>query len=516
MGEPILMMTSINKSYNRSPVLKQVSLTVHAGEVLALVGHNGAGKSTLLRILAGVEAPDSGQIMVDGHMRVLANPRIARACGISAVYQELRLLPELTVAENIYLGQEFRTWYGIDRRMMNRSAQAALARHAIAIDPEAKVGTLSHAQRQLIEVVAALENNARIILLDEPTTALQNEQIVDLITTVRAIVSQKQIGVIFVSHKLSEVWDVADTLTVIRNGEVVLEGPTKFLTPQDAIRFIVGESRTDTQVLGPTGDDSVRSESTQGSLNSTDTMHTQAVKIDKVHSRRLHGVSFVVNHGEVVGLYGLEGSGRTDLFRILYGLESLTSGHIYISGERYRPESPQHAISNGVAYMTEERKKDGFIPLLSAIQNIGLPLASQYSTLGWIRYRAWRQQVMDTLKPLNLLGDMDASAMYLSGGNQQKMLFARLLLQSPKLLLLNHPTKGVDIGAKAEIHNLIRTLVNKNDLAVLVSSSEEEELLHLSDRIVVFKGGVTRAETYHATNLSDVDLRQLALDEVAP
>lgn len=508
---PVLSVSGVSKSYNRVEVLHQINMTVYPGEVRALIGHNGAGKSTLLRILSGAETPDYGTIAVSGDKKSFASPRDAQESGVAAVYQELRLLPQLSVAENIYLGHEPRKRYGIDRKTMINAAHQVLERHNIGINPQEQIGRLSHAQRQLVEVVAALERNARVILLDEPTTALQAAQVADLIRTVRAIVANGQVGVIFVSHKLDEVWAVADALTVLRNGEVVLDKKTADADKQEVIGFIVGDSgatpgheAAPPAVSGPSPHElTALRESTTGIL-----------RVDSLKSRTLRAVSVTVGSGEVLGLYGLEGSGRTDFFRLLYGLESMTGGQIQIDGHPYHPHSPKQAMALGIAFVTEERKKDGFVPMLSTIQNIALPVLSRYQSFGFIHRAQVQRAVLETLAPLQLRGDPTQPATHLSGGNQQKMLFARTLLQRPRLILLDEPTKGVDIGAKAEIHRLIRDLVKNRDVGVLVISSEEEELLQVSDRIVIFREGTTDGRSYYAGDLTDTDLRNLALSEV--
>ncbi|AUW94325.1 hypothetical protein BXT84_10560 [Sulfobacillus thermotolerans] len=508
---PVLQVSGISKSYNRVEVLHHVDLTVYPGEVRALIGHNGAGKSTLLRILSGAEAPDQGSIMVGGEKRFFASPRDAQEFGVAAVYQELRLLPQLSVGENIYLGHEPRSRYGIDRKKMFRAAEQLLQRHNIHIDPREQVGRLSHAQRQLVEVVAALERQARVILLDEPTTALQADQVDDLIRTVRGIVADGTVGVIFVSHKLDEVWSVADRLTVLRNGDVVLDKATREADKQEVIRFIVGDTHV---VESSHGLLSSQKGSSGSQRTESRKMGPEILRVDNLSSRSLRSISLNVNVGEVVGLYGLEGSGRTDFFRLLYGLDSMIGGRIDLAGRPYHPHSPKRAMALGIAFVTEERKKDGFVPMLSTIQNVALPVLSRYQSFGFIHRSTVERAVLDTLKPLQLRGDPSLPATHLSGGNQQKMLFARTLMQNPRLILLDEPTKGVDIGAKAEIHRLIRDLVQGGDVGVMVISSEEEELLEVSDRIIVFRDRTTDGTSYQTKALTDIDLRNLALSEV--
>ncbi|PSR25955.1 MAG: sugar ABC transporter ATP-binding protein [Sulfobacillus benefaciens] len=504
---PVLEVIDINKTYNHVPVLRDVSLRVDPGQVRALIGHNGAGKSTLLRILAGAESPDSGLLKVAGMVRTFSSPRDAQNAGVAAVYQELRLLPELTVAENIYLGQEARSGVFLDRRTMARSARQVLEAHHVLIDPYQKVRYLSHAQRQLVEVIAALERNAKVILLDEPTTALQSEQIDDLITTVKNIAYVGQVGVIFVSHKLEEVWAIADVITVLRDGGVVLDASKDSVDKETVTQFIVGDAY-DQQQQDPTNNSipGVHNTSPSGESNDEEPLLT----VRSVESAVLHNISLDVKRGEVLGLYGLVGSGRSDFFKLLYGLHPLLSGTIYVQGKSYHPRSPRDAMNHGIAYVTEERKYDGFIPMLSTIQNVALPSISRYQTAGWVHRDKVDRAVNDIIKPLNLRGDVNRAVKTLSGGNQQKMLFARTLLQEPQLVLLDEPTKGIDIGAKAEIHRLVRKFASEKGVGVLVISSEEEELLTVSDRIIVFRGGFS-SDAFEARHLTETQLRNLAL-----
>jgi len=505
---PVLEVIDINKTYNHVPVLRDVSLRVDPGQVRALIGHNGAGKSTLLRILAGAESPDSGLLKVAGMVRTFSSPRDAQNAGVAAVYQELRLLPELTVAENIYLGQEARSGVFLDRRTMARSARQVLEAHHVLIDPYQKVRYLSHAQRQLVEVIAALERNAKVILLDEPTTALQSEQIDDLITTVKNIAYVGQVGVIFVSHKLEEVWAIADVITVLRDGGVVLDASKDSVDKETVTQFIVGDAYDQQQQDLSSGSrlSGVHNVYSSSGSNSEEMLLT----VRGVESATLRNISLDVKRGEVLGLYGLVGSGRSDFFKLLYGLHPLLSGTIYVQGKSYHPRSPRDAMNHGIAYVTEERKYDGFIPMLSTIQNVALPSISRYQTAGWVHRDKVDRAVNDIIKPLNLRGDVNRAVKTLSGGNQQKMLFARTLLQEPQLVLLDEPTKGIDIGAKAEIHRLVRKFASEKGVGVLVISSEEEELLTVSDRIIVFRGGFS-SDAFEARHLTETQLRNLAL-----
>lgn len=512
----------VSKRYGHTQALDAVSLTIRAGEIHGLVGHNGAGKSTLLRLLSGAERPDSGALLIDGRHLDLGSPREANLQGISSVYQELSLIEELTVAQNLFLGRELRRHGHLQLGEMDRQTAVFLAEYGLNVAPTAKVRALTVAQRQLIEVIAALHRNVSFLLLDEPTTALEATQVEDLLATIRRVANERGVGVLLVDHKLDEVYSVADRVTALRNGRIVLSGPTATVGREDVIGVIVGseadvdagvgireatlrEARAATPGEGfaTPGDGSTG----VGAAGATSGI---ALQVTNLTSPNLRGVSVTARSGRVLGIYGLVGSGRTNLLRTVYGVEAQTGGQISLFGQPYRPAGCAGAIDAGIAYLAEERKSDGFIPKFTSIANTTLPVLPRYSRLGVLSLARAADDARRSLAAVDVRGDLDAPMDELSGGNQQKVLFGRVMLQRPRMLLLDEPTKGVDIGAKREIQDMIRAFVEGSEVGAIVVSSEEEEILRVSDDVAVFVRGTCDGTVYARADLQPGDLRRLA------
>jgi ABC-type sugar transport system ATPase subunit len=511
---------AVSKRYGHTQALDAVSLTIRAGEIHGLVGHNGAGKSTLLRLLSGAERPDSGALLIDGRQLDLGSPREANLQGISSVYQELSLIEELTVAQNLFLGRELRHRGRLQLREMERQTAVFLGEYGLDVTPTAKVRALTVAQRQLIEVISALHRNASFILLDEPTTALSASQVEELLATIRRVANERGVGVLFVDHKLDEVYSVADRVTALRNGRIVLSGPTASVGRKDVIGVIVG-SEADVEAGAAVREQSLRAardmtpgdESAEGGGGSA--APGIALQVSNLTSPNLLDVSVTARTGRVLGIYGLVGSGRTNLLRTLYGVEAQTGGQITLFGRPYHPTGCAAAIKAGIAFLAEERKSDGFIPKFTSIANTTLPVLSHYSRFGILSLGRAAEDARRSLAAVDVRGDLDAPMDELSGGNQQKVLFGRVMLQRPRLLLLDEPTKGVDIGAKREIQDMIRTFVKGSEIAAIVVSSEEEEILQVSDDVVVFVRGTCDGTVYARADLQPGDLRRLAWTAVA-
>ncbi len=507
---------AVSKRYGHTQALDAVSLTIAAGEIHGLVGHNGAGKSTLLRLLSGAERPDSGTLTIDGRRLELGSPREANLQGISSVYQELSLVDELTVAQNLFLGRELRRVGRLQLAEMDRQTATFLAEYGLGVDPTTKVRALTVAQRQLIEVIAALHRNASFLLLDEPTSALEATQVDELLATIRRVADERGVGVLLVNHKVDEVYSVADRVTALRNGRIVLSGPTASVGREDIIGVIVG---SEADVEADTGS---RKEALHGATFSATPLDEAAaprgggptagiaLEVRDLASPNLRGVSITARTGRVLGIYGLVGSGRTNLLRTLYGVEEQTGGQISLFGQPYRPTGCAAAIEAGIAYLAEERKSDGFVPKFSPITNTTLPVLSRYSRLGVLSLGRAAADARRSLNAVGVRGDLDAPMEDLSGGNQQKVLFGRVMLQRPRLLLLDEPTKGVDIGAKREIQDMIRSFVAESEIAAIVVSSEEEEILGVSDDVAVFLRGTCDGTVYAPADLQPGDLRRLA------
>jgi ABC-type sugar transport system ATPase subunit len=507
---------AVSRAYGHTQALDAVSLTLAAGEIHGLVGHNGAGKSTLLRLLSGAERPDSGSLSIDGVVLELGSPRDANLQGISSVYQELSLIEELTVAQNLFLGRELVRAGRLQLGEMDRKTATFLGEYGLDIAPTTKVRSLTVAQRQLIEVISALHRNASFLLLDEPTSALEATQVEELLATIRRVANERGVGVLLVDHKLDEVYSVADRVTALRNGRVVLSGLTASVGREDVIGVIVG-SEADVEADAGTREAAFLGaarpaaplDETAGS-NSSRPEPGIALQTNNLTSPNLRGVSITARSGRVLGIYGLVGSGRTNLLRTLYGVEPPTGGQISLFGRPYRPRGCAAAIDAGIAYLAEERKSDGFIPKFTSIANTTLPVLSRYSRLAVLSLGRASADARRSLTAVDVRGDLDAPMEDLSGGNQQKVLFGRVMLQHPRLLLLDEPTKGVDIGAKREIQDMIRAFVAKSDIAAIVVSSEEEEILSVSDDVAVFVRGTCDGTVYAPADLRPGDLRRLA------
>lgn len=498
---------SVSKRYGQTLALDDVTVTLVPGRVAALVGHNGAGKSTLLRLLAGVEGPDAGALLLDGVPRHFSAPADALAAGVACVYQELRLVNQLTVAQNVFLGHEIHRRGRLDRAEMNQRTAELCREYGVTAAPTARAGELPVAQRQMIEVIAALNRDARYLLLDEPTTALEADQVGQLLDTVKRISRERDMGVLLVDHKLDEVFSVADHIIGLSNGRVVLSGAAQSVSRDDVVRAIVGESAS---AEGMALERQSARPFTRASTHLGQPRETIVLDAEHVAGGRLTDVTLQVRAGEVLGLYGLVGSGRSRFLRTVYRAERLTTGTLTLLGAAYAPTSPARAIRSSVAFLSEERKADGFVPEMSARQNVPLPVLDRYSRAGALQRGRIAEAARDALAEVGVRGDITQPITRLSGGNQQKVLFARAVLQRPKLLLLDEPTKGVDIGAKAEIHALIRAMADDGDVAVIVVSTEEEELIGLVDAVCVFKNGSCDGTKYPQGSVTPEALRRLA------
>jgi ABC-type sugar transport system ATPase subunit len=499
-----LVAAGVSKWYGATRALSNVNLVIRPGRVVALVGHNGAGKSTLLRSLAGVEAPDEGDISVDGTAANWLSPADANASGIACVYQELSLINELTVAQNLFLGAEKLAGPLLDRRAMRVEADALCAEYGILARAGDPVSRLPVAQRQMLEVARAIHRDARYILLDEPTTALEQHQIDELLALVRKL-ANREIGVLLIDHKLDEVYAVADEIVGLANGQVVLSGEAHNIPRQQVVEAIVG-GRPEA-LLGARDRDS---------RTKTEPPHydprraaTAAFQVRGLAGNGLAGVDLDAFPGEILGIYGLVGSGRSRFLRVVYGAEQATEGLMTLKGTPYWPTNPIDAIDQGVAFLSEERKSDGLIPQMTSIDNMLIPVLGRRQRLGILNWAALREMANDVLSHIPVRGDVRQPIASLSGGNQQKVLFGRAMLQTPALLLLDEPTKGVDIGAKTEIYKIIKRFAKEGGTVIAVST-EEEELLEISDRILVFRNGACDGQSFAPTAQSIADLRLAA------
>lgn len=508
----------IIKLYAGVPALAGVNITVRPGEIVGLVGHNGAGKSTLLKTLSGAIRPDSGQIMIDGQELVLTGPSVAIAAGISTVYQELSLLPNLTVTQNVFLGRELRSRGQLARESMRQAAQNLVDRFGVEVEVDRRLGDYPVATRQLLEIAIATERGSRFLLLDEPTTSLEGEQISRLLEVVRNLARESGFGVLLVNHKLDELYAVADSVVALVDGHVRISGSAAEVDRADIIRAIAGEEAAahimiegQVDVTSRVDPESPKVAPSSSGL-SKDLAGPPSFLVKNLKTPTLSNVTVKAYPGRVLGLYGLIGSGRTEFMRALVGLDTIFAGSIELDGQPFVPKNPNDAAKKGVVYLTEERKIDGIVPGLNSSLNVVLPILRSFSKLGALDKRAMSATATQYMDLLKVRGNRDAPVVSLSGGNQQKVLLARALAQEPKYLLLDEPTKGVDIGVKTEIHRLLRRLAHEEGLTVIVVSSEEEEILEVSDDVATFSAGTCDGRTNLVNELTLASLRRAAWD----
>nr|WP_108871125.1 sugar ABC transporter ATP-binding protein [Tessaracoccus timonensis] len=495
-----LVAKNITKGYSGVPVLMGVSLSVDPGEIVGLVGHNGAGKSTLLKVFSGAHQPSGGTLEIDGQEVSFSSPSDAIAEGVSTVYQELSLLQNLTVTQNVFLGREESGAFGLNKKQMSFEAREITLNFDLDVDVDRTVGNYSMATRQLLEIAIAASRNTKYLLLDEPTTSLEGEQVDHLLEYVKRLAKEKNIGVLIVNHKLDELYGVADRIVALMNGQVVIDGPTEKVDRRDVVAAIAGEGYQESEV-------GEKARARQLSKRK------KVMELRGLTSAALEDVSFDIRAGEILGIYGLSGSGRTETLRTIAGLDRYDGGTMTVAGERYEPKTPKHAKQRGIAFVTEERKHDGIVPEMNSYQNASLPVVRDYAKFGLLDLRRMKQESKKVLESLQLRGDPAQPIVALSGGNQQKVLLARALIQEPKILLLDEPTKGVDIGVKSEIYEILRKLADEEELAVVVVSSEEEEILEISDTVLVLANGQVVHGPVPANEVTQRDLREWSWTE---
>jgi ribose transport system ATP-binding protein len=472
---PLLAMAGITKRFPGVLALDGVDFSVRAGRVHALVGENGAGKSTLLKVIAGAEPPDSGSLLVDGTPVTFAAPRDALRVGLTVIYQELSLVPALGADANIFLGMEPAGHGVLDRRAITARATDALRALGADFDPATQARDLSVAEQQLVELARALARDARLIALDEPTAALSHLETERLFAQVRQLTG-RGIGVVFVSHRLEEVRRIADEITVLRDGRRVFTGPAASVNDAALIRHMVGRDVEYARVppAAPTPGPTLLEARGLG------------------RRPAFAEVSLMLHRGEIVGLAGLVGAGRTEVVRCIAGADRLDAGTMLLSGAPYRPTSPRDAIDHRVVYLPEDRKSQGLVLGMSVRENVTLPTLARFARWGVVRGERERRAAAQQVSAVELRPpEIEREAGTLSGGNQQKVVLAKWLLADADVLLFDEPTRGVDIATKTELHRVIRALADAGK-AVLVVSSELPEILALADRIVVMReGGVS-------------------------
>jgi ribose transport system ATP-binding protein len=489
----LLSIHGIHKSFPGVHALRGVDLELRAGEVLALVGENGAGKSTLVKVLAGAHRPDSGSMAVDGAPAAFRSPLDARKAGIAVIYQELNLVPSLTAAANIFLGQE-RTRLGWLRQGEERRlARELLQRVGVDIDPGVLCSDLTVAQRQVVEIAKALAADARLLVMDEPSAALTPQEVERLFGIIRDL-KNHGLGIIYISHRLEEVFAIADRVMVLRDGEQIGTQSVDSVDRDHLIEMMVGRKleqefpRRDVRVGGP-----------------------RLAVHGLCRGNAVRGVSFVVGRGEVLALTGLVGSGRTETVRLIFGADRRDAGTITLDGKELAIRCPRDAIRAGVALLTEDRKGQGLVLAHSVRENFALPNLEHWSKWGWIKQRAEQAALARHIESLHIrLQSPEQPVATLSGGNQQKVVLAKWLEHFCEVILFDEPTRGIDVGAKYEIYQLINALAAQGKAIVLVSS-ELEEALGMADRIVVMHEGRITGEITDVPHATEAEILRLAV-----
>ncbi len=462
----------ISKFFPGVKALNNVSLRVRSGTVHALMGENGAGKSTLMKCLIGIYRPDHGVIRVNGVPVNFQDTLDALRCGISMIHQELNLVPEMTVAENIWLGREPIKYGLVDHGKLHAITRVLLSKLNIRLAPDRLVGELSIAAQQMVEIAKAVSWNADVVIMDEPTSALTEGEVAHLFTIIRDLRAQGK-AIIYISHKMDEIFAITDEVSIFRDGAWVGSDHTTRFTRQSLITQMVGRELTQ---LFPKFNNAIGEE-----VLTVRNLSRHAV---------FHDINFSVRRGEILGVAGLVGAGRSEVMESLFGMSAIDSGEILIDGVLTRIDSPSTAIDKGMAFLTEDRKKSGLFLVLSVLENMSIVNMAQYSSkVGFISHVQMAKDCMAQIQRLNIkTPTMDQIINNLSGGNQQKVLIARWLLAQPKILILDEPTRGIDVGAKAEIYRLISELANRG-VAIIMISSELPEIIGMSDRVMVMHEG---------------------------
>ena len=478
---PLLRMSGISKSFPGVRALDCVNFEVGEAEIHAFLGENGAGKSTLLKILSGAQSQDSGRIFFDGSYTNFASPRTAQMAGIVTIYQEFTLAPDMTIAENVFIGREPGSRLFVSRRALGQQTKALMERIGLDRSPNALVRDLSVAEQQMVEIARAISMKSRLIVMDEPTSALSRTEVQKLFEIIRAL-KRDGISTIFVTHRLEEVFEICDRYTVLRDGRHMGAGAVFEISIDGIIRMMVGRE------LG-----------LLAKRKMTYATHDIALAVEDLSRRRkntdasaieLHGVRFDVKKGEILGIAGLVGAGRTETARAIFGADKIDSGRIFIEGKPAKINSPRDAIALGIGLVPEDRKQQALFLSLAIRTNLSIAAHDAISSLGIFINAGKEDQLVDEYKKLlNIrMSSPDQIVGNLSGGNQQKVVLARWLALRPKVLIVDEPTRGIDVGAKVEVHNLLFELA-ASGIAIIVISSELPEILALSDRIFTMREG---------------------------
>lgn len=476
-----LKIAHVSKAFPNVKALDDVSLEIRPGEILAFVGENGAGKSTLLKILSGDYQPDAGSIILDGEEVLFPNPNSARKAGIRVIYQEPEIIPWVSVPENIWVGELPKTYGFVNRQRLNTLVQESLEAYGFeSVLPIDLMGyELSSAQRQLVEIMRTLKSGVRVLALDEPTSSLTDDEVDRLFKLVRKL-RDDGVALIYVSHRLNEIRRLCDRVAILRDGKLVTVRPVSDITENEIVSLMVGRELSDVFHREVVED------------------QRTVLEVRGLNSDWHRDVNFYIKSGEIVGFSGLVGAGRTELAKVLFGAERKSSGTIILDGEEINPKHPVEAIAKGIGFAPEDRKQEGLILIRSVLENASMAILDKLTRLHFIRRQLERSVVTEFVEKLRVqTPTVDQEIGKLSGGNQQKVVLARWLAVKPKVLILDEPTRGIDVGSKAEIYSLLDELANQG-IAIMFISSELPEILGLSDRIYVMQNGRIRGELTRA------------------
>jgi L-arabinose transport system ATP-binding protein len=494
-----LEIRNVSKAFPNVQALSDVSLDIRPGEILAFMGENGAGKSTLLKIINGDYQPDKGALTLDGRQLVFPNPHAAHQAGIRVIYQEPEIIPGVDVAENIWVGELPKRLGFVNRRHINELVQRSLREYGFeSVLPMDLMGDqLSSAQRQLVEIMRALKSGVRVLALDEPTSSLSDEEVDRLFTLVRRL-RDEGVAIIYVSHRIKEILQLCDRVAILRDGRLIAVKPASDLTDSEIVRLMVGRELSDVFKRKPA------------------TTDREILRVEGVNSNWHHDINFHINAGEVVGFAGLVGAGRTELAKVIFGDMPRTSGRVLLEGKPVVIHRPEDAIAKGIGFAPEDRKREGLVLVRSVLENASLAILRRLSRLHFVRSRMERSVVAGFVEKLQVrTPSLDQEVGKLSGGNQQKVVLARWLAARPKVLILDEPTRGIDVGAKAEIYRLIDELAGEG-LGIMFISSELSEILGLSDRIYVMQNGRITGELSGKNATEEAVLGLAMVDQLSP
>lgn len=475
MAENILIMRHITKTYPGVKALNDVSITLQKGETLALCGENGAGKSTLIKVLSGAITPDSGVIQVFGKEYQSMTPSVSKDLGVAVIYQEFNLMPTMTVAENVFMGDQVGTKHIFDRKLIRKKTKEIFAMMGVDIDPDETVRNLTVAYMQLVEIAKALSKDVKILVMDEPTAPLTDDEVEILFTIIQKL-KQKGISIIYISHRLNEIFRITDRVAIMRDGEMIHTCATDLLNRDQLIKHMVGREIKDQY---PERNCKVSEE---------------ILKVENLTGNGDNNINFSLRKGEILGIAGLVGAGRTELARVIFGADKLENGNIILDGEKYIPSTPKHAVKCGIGLIPEDRKQDGLILNFPIKWNVTLPILKKLTNFAFIKKqeenelvnRLVKEVLIKTPSTMQLAGN-------LSGGNQQKVVLAKWLAGNCKVLIFDEPTRGIDVGAKYEIYKLMNALCEQG-VGIIMISSDMEEIMGMSDRIIVLSEGTQSGE----------------------